>query len=369
MLSSKKSKATRAATLADVGRAAGVSAMAASTVLNGAQTSSRIAAATRERILRAASRLHYRPNGAARALANRRMNTLGVATVLLGRELNHYFLEIFNGILAGAAQRQQNATVFTLQDWDRDAARLNAMCDGRIDGLILVAPRLTREAAKLLPVHTPFVALHANSPLPNVICIGSDEERGACEMVRHLIAQGHRRILHITGPAPLMGVQRRVRGYKAALAQARIRFESELLVEASYSTEAGRTAMRNWLRQREGEPLPHAIFGGNDAIAVGCIEALAEVGLRVPDDISVAGFDDSSAARTAVPQLTTVRQPLRLMGERAVRELLAQIDGDRAPTDVPPEPVIYPADLVLRASVGAPPAAPRMVPAATVRRA
>src|ERR1017187_5371222 len=123
--SSKKKSPVRAATLADVGRAAGVSAMAASAVLNRAQTSSRISAETRDRIFKAASRLRYRPNAAARGLANRRMNTIGVAAVIERGELNQYFLEVFNGVLEAAANNDQNATVFTLHNWEGDAARLN----------------------------------------------------------------------------------------------------------------------------------------------------------------------------------------------------------------------------------------------------
>ena len=118
--------------------------MAASVVLNAARTSSRIAPGTRARILTAAARLRYRPNAAARALADRRMNTLGVAAVVDGGELNLYFLGLFNGILAAAARHEQNTTVFTLADWERDAARLPGFCDGRIDGLILIGPVLSR---------------------------------------------------------------------------------------------------------------------------------------------------------------------------------------------------------------------------------
>lgn len=361
----KKDKPARAPTLADVGRAAGVSAMAASTVLNGAQTSSRIAPETRERILRAAARLRYRPNVAARALANRRMNTLGVATVFTGRVLNPYFLEIFNGILEAAARHEQNTTVFTLHDWTRDPARLQSMCDGRIDGLILVAPRLARTAATQLPAHTPLVSVHTNIALPNVINIESDEEHGACEMVRHLIAHGHRRIMHISAEPALLGAQRRIRGYKKALASARIRFDPALLVTAAFSAESSRHALRAWLGQRADLPLPQAIFCANDDIAVGCLDVLAEFGLRVPDDISVAGFDDSLLARMSIPQLTTVRQPLRTMGQRAVEELLALIQQPTGPTrrPGPSRAIVYPVELVTRASVATPPAATRMVPA------
>ncbi|MBK9991743.1 MAG: LacI family DNA-binding transcriptional regulator [Verrucomicrobia bacterium] len=360
MPSSKKAKSVRAATLSDVGREAGVSAMAASAVLNGARTSSRISPETRERIEEAALRLQYRPNAAARALANRRMDTIGVATVFESRELNPYFLEVFNGILETAALHEQNTTVF---DWQRGAAKLPGWCDGRIDGLILIAPTLTSEAAKVLPGHTPFVAIHANVELPNVVNIETDEERGAYEVVRFLISQGHKRILHVSGVAGLVGSDRRLRGYKRALASAHIGLDNALIIPAGFCSDDGYRAMRSWLQQHAGELLPHAVFCVSDGVATGCLEALSEVGLRVPDDISVAGFDDTLSARTTLPQLTTVRQPLRAMGNRAVEVLLDRIHrqntGDKQLTE---KSIVFPVALVTRASVGAPPAIKRVVP-------
>jgi LacI family transcriptional regulator len=358
-----RKKPIRAATLADVGRAAGVSAMAASVVLNAARTSSRIAPETRARILTAAARLRYRPNAAARALADRRMNTLGVAAVVDGGELNFYFLGVFNGILATAARHGQNTTVFTLADWERDAARLSRFCDGRIDGLILIGPVLSRKSIRALPEHTPFAALHPNIPLPGSINLESDEEAGAYEMVRELIARGHRRILHISGQRGLLGAERRIRGYKRALAATHIPFDPSLLMNAGFSMDEGRRAMGKWLERSRGQPLPHAIFCANDSSALGCLEALAEVGLRVPDDVSLAGFDDTLAARTTVPQLTTVRQPLQAMGNAAVETLLARIShhhGHVAPEVQ--ETIVFPTEIVWRDSVGTPKAAPKMVP-------
>jgi LacI family transcriptional regulator len=358
-----QTKSTRAATLADVGRAAGVSAMAASAVLNGARTSSRIAADTRKRILNAAARLRYRPNATARALVNRRTNTIGVAAALGAGDLNIYALEIFTGILGAAAHAGQNTTIFTLADWQHDISRLHGWCDGRIDGLILIAPTLTRAAGRLLPTHTPFVALHSNVPLPNVSNIETDEERGAYEMVLYLIAQGHRRIMHVSGDRGLVGPERRIKGYKRALATARIPFSESLFVEANFGHRGGQTALLNWLKLHAREPMPDAVFCANDAIAVGCLEVFAEAGLRVPEDVSVAGFDDTFAARTTVPQLTTVRQPLRAMGSRAVDVLLnaiqAQTDGRQLAIQ---KPIIFPVELVIRASVGIPPVAVRLVP-------
>ena len=353
-----------AATLADVGRAAGVSAMAASTVLNGARTSSRIAPGTRARILAAAAHLRYRPNAAARALADRRMNTLGVAAVVNGGELDHYFLGILNGILEAAARHGQNTTVFTLRNWELDASRLPGLCDGRIDGLILVGPTLSREAILALPDHTPFAALHPNLPIPGAVNIESDEENGAYELVHQLIARGHRRILHLTGKRGLLGAERRIRGYKRALLEAHIPFERSLLVDSDFSMNEGRKAMRRWLRQSVGQPLPHAVFCGNDASAIGALEALAEVGLKVPEELSLAGFDDSIAARTTVPQLTTVRQSLQAMGGQAVEALLTRLchKHNQTAPEVQ-ETIVFPTEVVWRASTGEAATAQRLVPA------
>jgi len=342
---SRKSRSNRAATLADVGREAGVSAMAASAVLNGARTSSRISEETRKRILIAAHGLNYRPNAAARALANRRMQTIGVAAVIDDGELNHYFLEVFNGILASASRHEQNTTVFTLHNWGTDAARLPGLCDGRIDGLILVGPTFDPKSMRL-PTHTPFVSLHANTSLPGVVNIECDEEQGAYEMVRLLLAQGHRRIMHVTGPIGMTGPERRIRGYKRALAGARVPADPDLIVPANYNATSARDA------------LPQAIFCANDSAAFGCMETLAELGLRVPDDVSVAGFDDTLVARIAMPQLTSVHQPLRAMGIRAVEVLLACIERPGGAA----KPIVFPVDLVPRASVAAPPVVDRIVP-------
>lgn len=350
---SSKRKSVRAATLADVGKEAGVSAMAVSAVLNGARTSSRISPDTRERIMVAATKLRYRPNAAARALADRCMNTLGVATVFdEGGELNHYFLEVFNGVIEAATHYNQNTTVFTLHDWEQDIARLNGFCDGRIDGLILVGPTISRETAKLLPEHTPFVALHANTPLRGVVNIESDEENGAYEIVRHLIKHGHRRIFHLAGDSGLLGAERRLRGYQRALASARIPFDASLVVEAGFSSTIGRRAVAAWLKANRSKTLPDAIFCASDTMAVGCLEALAEAGIRVPEDISVTGFDDSLAARTTLPQLTTVRQPLRMMGMKAVETLLARIRQHQGDADITEaKPIVFPVEVVVRASV------------------
>ncbi|MBV8603841.1 MAG: LacI family DNA-binding transcriptional regulator [Pelomonas sp.] len=311
-----------AATLADVGREAGVSVMAASAVINGSKTSSRISAETRVRIVEAARKLNYRPNAAARALADRRMNTIGVVTTLARNELNQYFLEVFNGVMESAAEAGQNTTVFALGDWAEGATRVPQFCDGRIDGLILLAPLL--ESVQL-PEHTPFVSVHANNQLPGVPNLESDEETGAHALVAQMLALGHRRILHLAGPADSIGAQRRVAGWRRAHREAGVEPPKDYLAHGNYTFDWGRSGLEAWLAAHAGKPLPDAIFGGSDAIALGCMDTLLARGLRVPADISVAGFDDTAIARSA--HLSTVRQPLREMGHRAVQLLVGQIEA------------------------------------------
>ena len=349
---SAEKKTHRAATLADIGRDAGVSSMAASAVLNGARTSSRIAPDTRGRILEAAARLQYRPNAAARALVRQSMKTLGVACVIHEGNLNHYFLEILNGVLAAAARHGQNVTVFTLEDWQCGIDRLAGFCDGRIDGMILVGPIFDAEAAARLPCHTPFVSPHSNESFPGVLDLQSDEEAGAHDAVKTLIKLGHKRVLHLSGPAGVTGTARRLAGYRRALAEAGLDPDSGLVAEAGFTESGGSEAMNAWLAAHEGQKLPTAIFCANDAVAAGCLESLAAAGLRVPDDVSVVGFDDTLAARTTVPQLTTVRQPLRHMGGRAVDLLIERLRVGSGPYS--PSLSVFQAEVVVRASTAKP---------------
>jgi LacI family transcriptional regulator len=354
-MNARKKKSTRAATLADVGRAAGVSAMAVSAALNETRTSARISAGTKAKILRAAEQLGYRPNIAARALVKRRMNTIGVSVLWEGNELNNYFVEIFNGIIEAASRHGQNTTVFTFHNWSEDMNRVSSVCDGRIDGMILVAPVFTKALAALLPRHTPFVALHANTETESVVNLETNEERGAKEMVNRLIQLGHKRIMHLSGNRGLVGAERRIKGYREALEEAGLPFDPELLVESRFAAIDGCKSMLAWMDAHKGGPLPDAIFCANDAIAMGCLEALASRSIRVPDDVSVCGFDDTLAARTTVPQLSTVRQPLRAMGSRAVDILMKRIDAlhGKGP-DVTESPVVFDTVVVLRDSVAKP---------------
>jgi len=338
----------------DVARAAGVSEMAASSALNGGRRgSARVSAETRERVLAAAQRLRYRPNATARALASQRTNSIGFVANFLGEEPNLYFLEVFSGVIQGATATGQTTAVFTLSDWEEAPARIPALCDGRVDGLILLGPRLQDDGSAWLPQHMPLVSVQADRSVSGAVNIESDDEAGAYEMVRRLLAMGHHRILHIGGPSGLSGANRRVEGYLRAHAEAGVKPAPGHVVRAPLSIEGGRDAMQEWLLHHHGRPLPEVVFGGNDAIASGCIEALRAHAYRVPDDVSVVGYDHTLMARTM--RMATVRQPLHETGRRAVEVLVQRIEALRRGEPYPgPFNIVLPTEIVPGATLAGP---------------
>jgi LacI family transcriptional regulator len=320
-----------ATTLQDVAREVGVSTMTVSVVLNGARSATRVSSDTRARIVDAATRLHYRPNAAARGLQRRRMNTIGIISRVDSGEVNFYFVEVLHGILEIATAYNQNVTVFAVRDWETNTERIRQFCDGRVDGFILLDPILPKLFVDDLSHITPFVALHSDEHLENIWNIAVDNFSGAYQAVQHLIGKGHRRILHLTGPLSLSEPKERLAGYQRALEEAGIPFDPSLVVTCNFSRNSGLREMRQLLQERRLQPFPTACFCASDAIAIGCIEALQEAHLRVPEDVSIVGFDDSFDARMSIPRLTTVRQPFRQLGERTVARLLEEIEAENSP--------------------------------------
>lgn len=276
------------------------------------------------------------------------MDTIGVVGVVDSEEINVYFLELLNGVIKGVDDHGQNMMVFSIHDWTADEARIASFCDGRVDGMLLLAPRPSPRLAQLLPHHTPIVAIHNNADLPGVPNLSTDSEAGAYDLVKYLLSFGRRRILHIGGPEDVQDAKDRVSGYIRALGEAGVAFDPDLVCRGRYTYTSGRECMNSWLSAQKGAKLPTAVFGANDATAAGAIEALTAEGYSIPGDISIIGFDDSLMARMCNPRLTTLRQPLREMGKRAVDLLLGQID-----THTNPPSEVFPTELVVRDSVAA----------------
>lgn len=354
-----RAPARRAATLADVGREAGVSAMAASAVLNGPSTSTRISKETQERVIAAAKKLNYRPNQTARGLVERRMNTIGLVGILAGDEPNLYFLEVFDGLVQEATALGQNVTVFNVGSWEKAYHLIPQYCDGRVDGLVLLAPIMDSPASEWLPSHTPAVAVHPNRPLPDAPNFRADDEGGAFRAVEHLLAMGHRRILHVGGPLAAEGAEFRVRGYRRALQAAGVDVPPDYIIRTEFTSEGGRSALESWLEAHRGQPLPDAIFAASDAIALGCLERLQARGLRIPQDISIVGFDNTLFARAA--HLSTIAQPLSKLGRLAVRALLELVEAQRNDRAVEATDVVLETELVERSTLGSPRGAPLLI--------
>lgn len=285
------------------------------------------------------------------------MNTIGVVATVEGSDINLYFLEMLNGILQGASYHRQNTTVFSVSNWRAEEATVLQYCDGRVDGLIFIAPDFDADFLESFSSHTPAVTIHADSGTGSAWNIDIDNEGGAYLAVRHLIDLGHTRIAHISGRPGRADTERRLCGYRRALADCGIELDPGLIFESYYTIEAGRDAVDRMIAQLPPKRLPTAVFCGNDAIASGCVEQLQQLLISVPADISVVGFDDLLLAEMTRPPLTTVRQPFRQMGHRAVDML---IDRVRAPQEeeaagAPAGSEIFETQLVMRRST-APPA-------------
>lgn len=332
----------RLVTIKDVAREAGVSVATVSRVWNDAAF---VSHETRQRVSAVASRLGYSPHGAARSLITRTTKAIGV---LLPDLYGEFFSEIIRGIDHTAQHRGYHILFSSSHDSkDEIDAALRSM-RGRVDGMIIMSPDL--EAQRTL--HTleggfPVVLLNGGSELKNFDSITIENHEGALAMVRHLLSRGHRRIAMIGGPARNYDAAERLRGYRSALEEGGIALDPALVHEGNFSELSGHRAAIAVLAI---SPRPTAIFAANDSMAIGALSALREHGLRVPDDIAVAGFDDIPLARYMNPPLSTVHVDISRLGEQGTTLLLASLlEGER-----PRQQLRLSTTLVIRSSCGGP---------------
>ncbi|HEY6017946.1 MAG TPA: LacI family DNA-binding transcriptional regulator [Gaiellaceae bacterium] len=310
-------------TIREVASAAGVSIATVSRVLNGRPD---VAPQTREAVLRAVRDRGFSTNRSARALS-------GGRTGLVGFTLPIVHAAYFSSILSGAAEalyEQDMRLVLcpTLHEHEREVTLLDRLMHGTTDGAVLTLPEETNEELKALQrLGYPFVVVDPRVPLDEGIpAVSAAHAAGGRAATEHLLSLGHRRIAAITGPAGWMASTERLNGYRSALAAAGVMPDPALVVESSFEIDGGEHAAAGLLALPEP---PTAIFGFNDNIAIGAMRAARARGLRVPDDLSVVGFDDSEQAAIAVPALTTIRQPLAELGRMAVSLLLRLLERQR----------------------------------------
>ncbi|HVN12065.1 MAG TPA: LacI family DNA-binding transcriptional regulator [Kineosporiaceae bacterium] len=331
-------------TLRDVGRLAGVTGATASYVLNG-RADGQVSAETSARVLRAAAELGYRPNSAARALRTRRHRIVGL---VLG-EVHHNPPPIW--AMAGAhdeARARGHSLLVTNAIGTRAGLRraFDELLDRQVDSIV-VAVSGTRAVPVPTPIDgTPVVLVNCFPTPDGVPCVLPEEEAGGRAAADFVLAQGHRRVALLAGVASLWATQARVRGYRSALACAGLPDDDGLVRYGTYRMASGYHLAREVLG---GSPPPTALLCGNDRMALGAYVAVAEAGLRIPDDVSVMGYDDEpELASEAVPALSTVRLPYEAMGQWAVRQLLS------GAYDTLPPRTLIPCEVVPRDSVAPP---------------
>ena len=330
-------------TIRDVAREAGVSVATVSRVFN---DSGPVGEETRQRILDVATRLRYTPDSAARSLITRRTNTLGV---LLPDLYGEFFSEVIRGIDPTAQRRGYHILVSRSHNDRRELEAAMRAMRGRVDGLVVMSPDIDADAlVDNLPADCPVVLLNCAVEGSDFDSLNIDNFGGAHAMVSHLIALGHRRIAFIAGHERNHDAAERQRAYRAALEDGGIEWQEEWERPGDFTEASGYRAAAEIAGL---SPRPTAIFAANDSMAIGALSALREAGVRVPEDIAVAGFDDIPIARYMSPPLTSVHVAISELGERATRTLLHAVEEKNRHRK---HQETMPTTLVIRQSCGGP---------------
>jgi LacI family transcriptional regulator len=330
------------ATMNDVARLADVSIATVSHVINGTRF---VSPERVERVQSAMYELGYTPDATARSLRVGRTDTVGL---VIPDTSNPFFAALARWI-EEAGFEAGYTTILANSDErpDREYRYVSTLVSKRVDGLILSPSRgdhstLTR---LLQNARMPVVVVDRDAALPNADVVLYDNAGGSYEATRHLIDLGHTCIGCVAGPADTTSAAERVKGFRAAIAEAGLSLPDHAVVESDFHFSGGREATARLLAT--GEPFT-AIFAANDLMAAGVIRELSERGTKVPDEVSVIGFDDAPLAEMISPSLTTMRQPLHDMAHAAVSLLLSRITG--ANNGAPPTRRILPVSLVVRES-------------------
>ena len=328
-------------TIRDVARVAGVSIATVSRVFNG---STRVSDSTRERVWSATENLDYWPNSAARTLTTNRTQTLGV---LLPDLCGEFFSEVIRGIDLAAREESYQILVSSSHSTPEALVSGAKLMRGRVDGLIMMATDVgSEDDIRQICQRFPVILLnprHASSSNGSVAVANFD---GAFAAVEHLIRLGHRTIAMVKGPPGNGDAEERLRGYRTAFDVNGLRHEPRLELPGNFRESSGYDAV---MALAALDSRPSAFFAANDKMATGVLSGLGVLGLHVPRDVAVVGFDDIGIARYLDPPLTTVRVDAFDLGKRGVLQLLAQL---RSPDDAARRQEVLSATLVVRQSCG-----------------
>lgn len=307
--------------MADVAREAGVSLM---TVSRAIRNRGDISAATRERVLEVAERLGYQPSGIARSLVTRHTGTLGL---VMPDVANPFFSDLASG--AEDAAYAEGYGLFlcnTNEDRHREQAQLRSLFEKRVDGVIICSSRMSKEQLReAISRFAAVVLVNRRLPGSHAGAVLVDNAGGARLMTEHLLSSGHERVAFLGGPGRSRGRQERLRGYQRCLRASGLTYRAEWAPHSPPTIDGGRLAAQSLLT---AYPEVSALFCYNDLVAVGALEAAAELGRKVPETLAIGGFDGIALSRLVTPPLTTCQVNTRGLGIQAMRLLLAQISQD-----------------------------------------
>jgi LacI family transcriptional regulator len=326
-------------TIFDVADEAGVSLATVSRVIN---NKDHVSQEKRERVLRAMAQLGYVANEQARSLAGGSSRVVGLLVDYLSTS---YMDEIIRGIDETLDTENYDLMLYTThRRKTKESAYVTKLTRKLADGLLLILPRNAAAYLETLRQRQfPHVLIDYLSDGQNVPAVSATNFRGACDAISYLLSLGHRRIGFITGTMEFGCARDRLEGYKATVQSHGIPFDPQLVYEGDFMQPQGYLNAQKLLSLPEP---PTAIFASNDMMAFGVMEAARERGLRLPEDLSIIGFDDIPQAAHVHPTLTTVRQPLEEMGRSAARLLLNYIAQPTAPV----ERIELPTELIIRES-------------------
>ncbi|MGN6375479.1 MAG: LacI family DNA-binding transcriptional regulator [Sphingomonas sp.] len=342
----------RPPTITDVARAAGVSPMTVSRVIN---ADAKVRPETRAKVDEAVARLNYKPNPAARSLAGAELVRVGL---LYSNPSAAYLSEFLVGMLDQASRADVQLVIEKCDPGGDELVVARHLIDGGVHGLILPPPLCDSQAvlAALAERDVPAVVVATGHPPAAAAAVTIDDRGAGLAMTRHLIALGHRRIGFIIGNPNQTASAERLAGYRAALAEAGIGEDQALIAQGMFTYRSGLDAAEQLLAAAER---PTAIFASNDDMAAAAVAVAHRHGIDVPGDLTVCGFDDTAIATTIWPELTTIRQPIAEMSRAALELLVAAIRSRRSGEAVPPAHKVLDFELVRRQSDAPPRVRPR----------
>ena len=315
-------------TLHDVARAAGVSPSTVSRILNG---TAKVSPDKRAAVLAAIAAMQFAPNQMAQGLKKGRSMTIGIVVADIS---SPFFDETLRGIDDGL-KGTGYASVIVSGHWnaEEEAERVRLLLVRKVDGIILLAGRMSDATVEQFARQCPIVSTGRELHTDGALGFKLDNEHGAWLAVHHLLELGHRRIAFVTGPANNNDASERLAGYTRALHEADIALDPKLIVEGDYHENGGMQAMARLIERQQQFT---AVFAANDLSANGVRLCLYRKGIRVPEDISLVGFDDLPGSSYTTPPLTTIRQPLYDIGRVATTALLRRINGEPVSAQIPP---------------------------------